>query len=88
VYVHTVHGTLNADEYVKSDVVSHVVPIPTILYCVEEHHAHQSLHDNVVDTSLTLHVDQFGVIVVVGNCLSILICFDFTDSEFHTLSIL
>jgi len=70
VYADAVHGTLNADEYVDNDVASQVVPIPTILYWLELHHAHQSLHDNVVDTSLGLQVVPFGVIVVVGAVLS------------------
>jgi hypothetical protein len=70
VYVQNVHTTLNADEYADNDVASHVVHIPTILYCVELHHAPPSLHDNVVDISLALHVDQFGLIFVVGAIVS------------------
>lgn len=70
VYADAVHGTLNADEYVDNDVASQVVPIPTILYWLELHHAPPSLHDKVVDTSLALQVAPFGVMVVVGATVS------------------
>jgi hypothetical protein len=70
--------------------VSQLFAASIILYCVVKHPApHVSAQDIVILVDPVTHVDQFGIIVVVGAVLScVLVVLVLQFVVFHKLSLL